>query len=171
MHLSGRPGKKQRHFQKTNFYFEIIIGEDDSTDNTRDICKGLAEKNQDKIRLFLRSEKDKIYHRGRKTSRFNYMSNLRSARGNYIALCDGDDYWTDSKKLQKQVTILDENKNFIASHHWQKNAVFEDDNWSEVDSPKENGSLFVFGRGREVNYFIFYFIYFFLINYILIRDN
>lgn len=125
--------------QNTDFDFEIIIGEDDSTDDTRNICKALAEKNQDKIRLFLRSEEDKIYHRGRKTSRFNYMSNLKSARGKYIALCDGDDYWIDFNKLQKQVNILDENESYIASHHWQKNTVLVDNNWCEVNSPKENG--------------------------------
>lgn len=122
--------------QQTNFNFEIIVGEDESTDNTREICKRLAENNQDKIRLFLRKEQDKIYHKGKKTSRFNYMSNLKASRGKYIALCDGDDYWIDNNKLQKQVNILDENEGCVASHHWQKNSVFVNESWVEVASPK-----------------------------------
>ena len=55
--------------QKTNFPFEIILGEDDSTDGTREICLEYAAKHPDLIRLFLRSEKDKIYIDGRKTGR------------------------------------------------------------------------------------------------------
>jgi glycosyltransferase involved in cell wall biosynthesis len=125
--------------QKVDYHYEIIIGEDDSTDSTRDICKKLATENQDKIRLFLRREEDKIYHKGRKTSRYNYMSNLIAARGKYIALCDGDDYWCNKNKLEKQVLILEENKTLIASHHWQKNTVFQENRWNEVESPQEKG--------------------------------
>jgi glycosyltransferase involved in cell wall biosynthesis len=88
--------------QETDFPFEIIVGEDDSTDGTREICKAYAEKHPDKIRLFLRDEKDKIYINGRKTGRFNYMENLKAARGVYIAMCDGDDYWLVKDKLQRQ---------------------------------------------------------------------
>lgn len=92
--------------QKTNFPFEIIIGEDDSTDGTRDICREFAGKYPDIIRLFERSEEDKIYINGKKTGRFNFLSNLRSARGEFIALLDGDDCWIDPGKLQKQVDFF-----------------------------------------------------------------
>lgn len=125
--------------QKTNFPIEIVIGEDDSTDNTREICKKLANDNQDKIRLFLRSEKDKIYHKGKKTSRFNFMSNLYAARGKYIALCDGDDYWISDTKLERQFNILEENHDLIAVHHWQKYAVLKDGKWREVPAPTGSG--------------------------------
>lgn len=125
--------------QQTNFPIEIIIGEDDSTDKTREICKKLAEENQDKIRLFLRSEKDKIFHKGKKTSRFNFMSNLYSARGKYIALCDGDDYWISHIKLRRQVEILEKNLDLIAVHHWQKYAVLKDGIWHEISAPTESG--------------------------------
>lgn len=93
--------------QKTNFPVEILIGEDDSTDGTREICQALAEAYPDRVRLFLRSEKDKIYIDGEKTGRHNFLSNLQAARGKYIALLDGDDYWTDPGKLQKQVEALE----------------------------------------------------------------
>jgi glycosyltransferase involved in cell wall biosynthesis len=98
--------------QKTKFSYEVIIGEDDSTDRTRDICKSYAEKHQNKIRLFLRSKEDKIKINDRITSRFNFISNLNSARGEYISLCDGDDFWIDLEKLDKQVTFLEENNNY-----------------------------------------------------------
>jgi glycosyltransferase involved in cell wall biosynthesis len=107
--------------QQTNFPFEIIIGEDESTDNTREICKGYAEKYPDKIRLFLRSEKDKIYVNGIKTGRYNFIENLKVASGKYIALCDGDDYWTDSYKLTKQYNyFLNHNECVLNHHHYCK---------------------------------------------------
>ncbi len=93
--------------QQTSFPVEILIGEDDSTDGTREICQQLAAAFPDRIRLFLRSEKDKIYIDGLKTGRHNFISNLKAAKGKYIALLDGDDYWTDPLKLQKQVEALE----------------------------------------------------------------
>lgn len=103
--------------QKTSFSFEIILGEDDSKDRTREICKNYAKKYPKIIRLFLRSEKDKIYIHGSPTGRYNYIQNLKSARGKYIALCDGDDYWTDMNKLQKQVDFLEDNSEFSMIGH------------------------------------------------------
>ena len=109
--------------QKTSFPFEIIVGEDDSTDGTREICKAFAEKFPDKIRLFLRSEKDRIYIDGQKTGRFNFLSNLHAARGKYIALLDGDDRWIDEYKLQKQVSWMETQPGMVISTHnvyWKK---------------------------------------------------
>ena len=93
--------------QRVNFLFEIIVGEDDSTDRNREICKRLADSHPDKIRLFFRSKEDKIFIDGRVTSRFNFVSNLEAARGKYIALLDGDDYWCDLDKLQKQLDKME----------------------------------------------------------------
>lgn len=93
--------------QETDFDFEILIGEDESTDGTREICIEYAKKYPDKIRLFLhdrnREFKEKKFYPGQ----FNVFYNLFSARGKYIAVCEGDDYWTDAFKLQKQVEILE----------------------------------------------------------------
>jgi glycosyltransferase involved in cell wall biosynthesis len=121
--------------QKTNFNYEIIVGEDDSSDTTRAICKRIAESNQDKIRLFLRREEDKIYHNGRRTSRYNYISNIESARGKYIALCDGDDYWLTEFKIQKQYDLIEQSPGVIAIHHWQKYSYYNGNHWEEVDAP------------------------------------
>lgn len=96
--------------QKTDFPFEIIIGEDESSDNTREICKHYAEEHPDKIRLFLRDRKESHYIYPDGGSRlFNVHWNLMSCRGKYIAFCEGDDYWTDPTKLQQQVDIMEKN--------------------------------------------------------------
>lgn len=103
--------------QKTNFEFEILLGEDASTDGTREICIKYAEKFPDKIRLFLHHRENNIEIGGAPTGRFNFMYNLFSARGKYIALCEGDDYWTDPLKLQKQVDFLEDNPDYNICFH------------------------------------------------------
>jgi len=89
--------------QQTNFDFEILLGEDASTDGTREICIEYAEQYPDKIRLFLHHRENNIKIGDQPTGRFNFLYNLFSAKGKYIALCEGDDYWTDPFKLQKKV--------------------------------------------------------------------
>jgi len=102
--------------QKVNFPIEIVLGEDESTDGTREICIEYAEKHPEIIRLFLRREKDKIYINGKKTGRFNNIESLKVTRGKYIAFCEGDDYWTDPYKLQKQVDFLERNPEYGMVH-------------------------------------------------------
>ena len=108
--------------QKTNFKFEILIGEDQSSDKTREICKDYAKKYPEVIRLFLHHRGNNIRINNMSTGRFNILYNLASANGKYIALCDGDDYWIDDYKLEKQFHIS-ENKNCAAvvSDYFYKN--------------------------------------------------
>ncbi|MDC7999268.1 glycosyltransferase [Gilvibacter sediminis] len=106
--------------QKTNFPIEIILGEDQSTDGTRKVCQKYAEEYPDIIRLFLRDRKDVIYINGNPTGRFNFIENLKESKGKYIALCDGDDYWTDPLKLQKQVDFLESNTDYAICFHEAK---------------------------------------------------
>jgi len=94
-------------FQKVNFNFEILIGEDDSDDNTRNIVLNYARRYPDHIRLFLHNREDVLYVDGFATGRRNFINNIVNAKGEYIALLDGDDYWSDTSKLQRQVDILD----------------------------------------------------------------
>jgi glycosyltransferase involved in cell wall biosynthesis len=93
--------------QQTDFDYEILIGEDDSSDGTREICKEYASKYPDKIRLFLNDRKNVIFIDGKPTGRWNFFNLLKNADGKYIALCEGDDYWTSSNKLQEQADFLD----------------------------------------------------------------
>lgn len=111
--------------QRTNFNYEIIIGEDDSTDNTRAIVKEYKNRYPDKIRLFLNNRKNVIYINGRPTGRWNFINVLKQAKGRYIALCDGDDYWTDPNKLQKQTDFMDNHPECAICFH--NVTVFDED--------------------------------------------
>ncbi|WP_214844845.1 glycosyltransferase [Exiguobacterium sp. s150] len=87
--------------QRTDFDFEILIHEDASTDRTADIIRSYEEKHPDKIRVIYQTENQ--YSKGVFINRLNE----ERARGKYVALCDGDDYWTDPYKLQKQVDYME----------------------------------------------------------------
>lgn len=94
--------------QQTDFPYEIIVGEDGSVDGTQEICKEYANRYPDKIRLFIRDRRLSQYVDSTgKVTRFNGIWNRMSCRGKYIAWCEGDDYWTDPLKLQKQVDFLE----------------------------------------------------------------
>src|SRR5262245_29671930 len=71
--------------QRTDLPFEILIGEDESTDGTREICERYAREHPDRIRLFLRERKDVVHINGRPTGRFNFIKTLAEVRGKYIA--------------------------------------------------------------------------------------
>lgn len=95
--------------QKTTFPIELIIGEDCSTDNTRKIVAEYAEKYPEIIRPLL-PEKNLGMMK-------NFIDTMQAATGTYIALCEGDDYWTDPYKLQKQVDFLEANEEYSICFH------------------------------------------------------
>jgi glycosyltransferase involved in cell wall biosynthesis len=95
--------------QQADFPFEIIVGEDESVDGTRAVCVSYADRYPDKIRLFLRSRLLSTWQDGGVTRRLNGIWCRRSSRGKYIAMCEGDDCWTDPHKLQRQVDTLRSN--------------------------------------------------------------
>ena len=103
--------------QKTNFPIELIIGEDCSTDNTRKIVVEYAEKYSEIIRPVLPEKNLGIMK--------NFIETMEAARGKYIALCEGDDYWTDPYKLQKQVDFLEANEEYSLCFH-KVNVRYED---------------------------------------------
>jgi glycosyltransferase involved in cell wall biosynthesis len=86
--------------------YEICLGEDGSTDGTREICVEYARKYPETIRLFLRDRANPARRSYYLPHRHNGASTLASCRGEFIAMCEGDDYWTDRHKLQKQVQLL-----------------------------------------------------------------
>lgn len=85
--------------QECDFPFELVIGDDFSTDRTREILKEYQKKYPDKIRLILWDN-----HVGGKK---NFITVNYLCRGKYIAICEGDDYWINPKKLQMQVEIME----------------------------------------------------------------
>lgn len=95
--------------QQTDFEFEVIVGEDDSSDRTREIVIGYQKAYPDKIRLFLNDRANVIYIDGKPTGRWNLMNLLSATTGQYVAMLDGDDYWLGTSKLQAQVDFLDAN--------------------------------------------------------------
>ena len=92
--------------QKTNFPFEIIIHDDASTDKTAEIIREYAEKYSN-IHAILETENQYSKHDGSLARIVN-----QAIRGKYVALCEGDDYWTDPLKLQKQVDFLEKNPDY-----------------------------------------------------------
>jgi glycosyltransferase involved in cell wall biosynthesis len=121
--------------QQCNFEFEIIIGEDGSTDGTLAICRSYEAKYPGIIRLFSRSRNDVIYVNGIPTGRFNFTESLKSARGKYIALCEGDDYWSDPMKLQKQVNFLETNADCVVCHAWHEYAYQSENGYVVKPAP------------------------------------
>ncbi|MGL5416283.1 MAG: glycosyltransferase family 2 protein [Clostridium sp.] len=98
--------------QECNFQYEILIHDDASTDSTSNIIRKYEEKYPNLITAIY--QKENQYSKGISTAQI-----VRSmAKGKYIAFCEGDDYWIDAKKLQKQVEFLEKNPEYIATAHW-----------------------------------------------------
>jgi len=98
--------------QKVDFNYEIIIGDDCSSDGTREILKEYKQKYPEIIQLILHPQRYKEI-----PGRTNNITNLYSCKGKYIAMLDGDDYWVSKDKLQKQVDFLENNPSFSLSFH------------------------------------------------------
>jgi glycosyltransferase involved in cell wall biosynthesis len=102
--------------QVVDFDYEIVIGEDASSDRTREIVVELARRHPDKIRVLLRDPE--VANRERHLSgKMNFIQALQSCRGEYIAILDGDDYFTSPHKLQKQVDFLNAHRECMICFH------------------------------------------------------
>jgi len=97
--------------QETDFPFEIIVRDDCSTDRTALILKSYEKKYPRLIKPIF--EKENQYSKGESAA----AACMKYAVGDYIALCEGDDHWTDKNKLQTQVDFLEKNKVFVVSGH------------------------------------------------------
>ena len=114
--------------QKTNFRFKLVISDDNSTDNTRSIIEKYQKEYPDIIKP--------IYREKNLGPMNNFIETLNSIHTKYVALCDGDDFWTDSSKLQRQVDFLDNNKDFTICFHKVK-IFFEDGSQEPVLHPQK----------------------------------
>lgn len=96
--------------QKTNFPFEVVVGEDCSTDGTRAIIREFAEHFPEEIKP--------VFHTANVGgARNGYEFCYPLLKGKYIAICEGDDYWIDPYKLQKQVTFLEQHPDHSFCFH------------------------------------------------------
>lgn len=93
--------------QKTNFQTEIIIGDDCSTDDTVLVIKKYL-KNHNNIKIIERIKNIGFIN--------NFIDTYKQCNGKYIAICEGDDHWTENNKLQMQIDFLEKNKNYILTH-------------------------------------------------------
>lgn len=119
--------------QKTNFDFQVVIGEDCSTDNTRTICENYAKKFDCKIKLLPR-----LFSNIGLVA--NYIRTINECDGKYIAICDGDDYWIDELKLQKQVDYLEINQDCYIVHSNLK-IEMPDGSYKIFDHKKQSAPL------------------------------
>ena len=112
--------------QVTDFPFEIVIGDDCSPDDTKNIIREYRDKYPDIIR---------IVHREKNTGRptLNVYETTMKCRGDYLAYLEGDDYWTDYDKLQQQMDFLNEHPEYIACTHSHK---MIDDNGNDITDPE-----------------------------------
>lgn len=126
--------------QQTSFPFEIVIGDDGSVDGTTEICMEYAEKYPNKIRFYNRvRELCRVFDLDGHIERSgNWWWTLQEGRGKYMAICEGDDYWIDPLKLQKQVDFLENNPEYVLSH-------------GSIEYYYQSQHLFIMSKDIEIN--------------------
>jgi len=126
--------------QKTDFSFEILIHDDASTDGTPGIIREYEAKHPDIIKPIYQTE-----NQASKGIKNTLIYQFPRVKGEYIAFCEGDDYWTDMYKLQKQVDFLDQNPDYTLCCHRY-------DTYDVEESRKEPEYFFyeeIFQNGRN----------------------
>lgn len=95
--------------QQTNFAFEVVIGEDCSTDRTKLIVDQYRSIYSDQITVVTSQSNVGVVE--------NFRRTMRACKGKYIAICEGDDYWVDRNKLQAQVDFLEDHSDYVMTFH------------------------------------------------------
>ena len=97
--------------QKTNFVYDVLVGDDASTDGTQDVMRALRDEHPDKVVLLIPERNYGDFGLS------NMLATIDAARGEYIAFLDGDDYWTTPDKLQRQIDFMDAHPDCLVSAH------------------------------------------------------
>ena len=128
--------------QKTDFAYEVLIHDDASTDGTNEIIRKYEDEYPEIFKPLY--EKENQWDKGRRGS---VAFNFPRAQGKYIAICEGDDYWTDPYKLQKQVDFLDGNPDFglvhtELDHYYVKSDRYVKNHWKTSGVLNQSGDLY-----------------------------
>lgn len=125
--------------QQTDFDFEVVVGDDASTDGTRTVLADLAAQWPDRLRLILPE------HNHGDAGLTNFLTVLDACRGEYVALLDGDDYWTTDQKLHRQVELLDRHPECALSAH---RVLHRWEDGHELQSPAPPQGSGIYGVGE-----------------------
>ncbi|TWI12143.1 glycosyltransferase involved in cell wall biosynthesis [Flavobacterium cauense R2A-7] len=121
--------------QQCDFEIELVVSNDCSPDATHDVIHEILESHPNAYKLKY------IKHENNIGMMPNFVHALQECRGKYIALCEGDDYWIDPLKLQKQIDFLEENQDYVLCFHkvkvLQSDGVLGDDSITEVPAEYE----------------------------------
>lgn len=107
--------------QKTNFSFELVIGDDCSSDASLDILRALQKAHPSVIRLITSESNVGMWKNAERL--------VMASRGEFIAFCEGDDYWSDPRKMQIQVDFLTRNSQYGAVHTGFEAAILRSSKW------------------------------------------
>lgn len=123
--------------QNTKYKYEILIGDDSSKDNTQSIISKYRDKYSDIITAVLREKNV--------GATYNGYDLLKKAKGKYIANCDGDDYWSDTERIERDIDFLEGNPQYsgICS---RCNIVDENNNLIKQDNIYERAKFWRFGK-------------------------
>ena len=136
--------------QETDFKYQLLIGEDCSTDGTRVICQKLKAKYPSKIELYLHEN-----NRGANSNGVFMYEKCFQSDAKYIALCEGDDYWTDPLKLQKQVDFLEGNEDYAICFHdvleFHQNTSFFKDDYMSMHNKETHFDSLKMARGNFIH--------------------
>lgn len=119
--------------QVCDFRIELVIGEDCSTDNTREIALKYQKEYPTVINVLLPEKNQGLTP--------NCVATINACKGEYVALLDSDDYWTNNRKLQLQIDFLDQNKDFSGSGH-QSMKIYEVKNKQNEPFGEENSTVY-----------------------------
>lgn len=97
--------------QKTTYSYEVLVGEDCSTDGTREVLRNYEKKHPGKLQIFYREKNLST------AEYWNWADLMRRTKGKYLITLEGDDFWLSDEKIQKQVNFLENHPEYIAVSH------------------------------------------------------